>query len=172
MYSSMPGFWTPPNTLNIPDAGHHKVAFTSKKHVVQYALQAVLLVFEDPAHFPNKIRVWDDNRYVHIFLSSHSTETVWMIGILSERGMTTPWKLKVQWDPRSTETIFLGINSRKISKLNQALVVLWNFLPLRTSTTTRKTTTNYWIRGRSTLSARVSRRIWKRLKFMQLHFDG
>jgi len=56
------GFWTPPNTLNIPDAGHHKVAFTSKKHVVQYALQAVLLVFEDPAHFPNKIRVWDDNR--------------------------------------------------------------------------------------------------------------
>jgi len=55
-------FWTPPNTLNIPEAGNHKVAFTSKKHVVQYALQAVILVFEDPVNFPDKIRVWDDNR--------------------------------------------------------------------------------------------------------------
>jgi len=55
------GFWTPPNTLNVPDSGHHRVAFTSKNHIVQYALRAVVLVFEDPTNFPDKIRVWDDN---------------------------------------------------------------------------------------------------------------
>jgi len=55
------GFWTPPNILNIPDAGHHRVAFTSKNHIVQYALRAVILAFEDPTNFPDKIRVWDDD---------------------------------------------------------------------------------------------------------------
>ncbi len=55
------GFWVPPNTLNIPDSGHHRAAFTLKSHIVQYALRAVIVAFEDPANFPNKIRVWDDN---------------------------------------------------------------------------------------------------------------
>jgi len=55
------GFWTPPNTLNIPDVGSHRVAFTSKNHIVQYALRAVILAFQDPKNFPDKIRVWDED---------------------------------------------------------------------------------------------------------------
>ncbi|KAF8330864.1 uncharacterized protein EI90DRAFT_1105358 [Cantharellus anzutake] len=56
------GWFTAPNTVHIPDSGKNKAVFTAKKHIVQYALQAVILAAQDPAKFPDKVRVWDDNR--------------------------------------------------------------------------------------------------------------
>ncbi|KAF8333254.1 uncharacterized protein EI90DRAFT_646928 [Cantharellus anzutake] len=56
------GCWTAPNAVNIPDSGKRKGVFTCKKHIVQYALRAVILASQDPAKFPDKVRVWDDNR--------------------------------------------------------------------------------------------------------------
>jgi len=97
-------FWTPPNTLNIPDAGHHRVAFTSKNHIVQYALRAVILAFQDPQTFPNKIRVWDED------------------GTLDEYAAA----IEEASGKKSIGIIFRKNNSRKISKLNLVLRLLRN----------------------------------------------